>query len=125
MTENEISYIIRGVMYDIYKEFGPGLFEKVYEKILKIRLRKEGLETKSQVDIPLIVDGIVIDSAFRADLIVNDKVIIEIKSVEALAEVHHKQLITYLRLSKLKLGLLVNFNTEDITKSIFRKANKL
>ena len=125
MTENEISFIVRGAIYDIYKEFGPGLFEKVYEKILKIRLQKLGLSVQTQVEIPIIVDDIVIDSAFKADIVVEEKIIIEIKSVEAIAKVHHMQLLTYLRLSKLKLGILVNFNTEDITTSIFRKVNKL
>ncbi|MBL0102460.1 MAG: GxxExxY protein [Bacteroidetes bacterium] len=125
MTENEISYIVRGAIYEVYNEFGPGLFEKVYEKILQIRLRKRGLSVKAQVVVPLIVDGIVIDSAFKADLIVEEKVIVEIKSIDAIGKVQHMQLLTYLRLSKLKLGILVNFNTDEISKSIFRKVNNL
>jgi GxxExxY protein len=125
MTENQISFKIRGCIYKVYNELGPGLFESVYEAALAHELCKAGLNVKSQVPIPVIYDEIKLEMGFRADLIVEDKVIIEIKSIERLAEVHHKQLITYLKLTGLKLGILVNFNTENINDSIFRKVNGL
>ena len=125
MTENEISYAIRGAIFKVYNELGPGLFESVYEAALLYQLKKDGLKVKSQVAIPVIYDDHQLDVGFRLDILVEDKVIIEIKSVEELAKVHHKQILTYLKLTNLKLGILVNFNSDDISKSIFRKANKL
>ena len=123
MTENEISYTIRGAIFKVYNELGAGLFESVYEAALLYQLQKDGLNVKSQVPIPVYYDGVKLDVGFRLDILVHDKVIIEIKSVEELAKVHHKQILTYLKLTKLKLGLLVNFNSDDISKSIFRKIN--
>jgi GxxExxY protein len=105
MTENDISYIIRGAIFNVYNELGPGLFENVYEVTLCYELKKAGLKAESQVRLPVIYDEIKMDIGFRIDILVEDKVIIEIKSVEHLAEVHHKQLITYLKLSDKKLGL--------------------
>jgi GxxExxY protein len=125
MTENDISYIIRGAIFNVYNELGPGLFENVYEVTLCYELKKAGLKAESQVRLPVIYDEIKMDIGFRIDILVEDKVIIEIKSVEHLAEVHHKQLITYLKLSDKKLGLLLNFNSSDISKSIYRKVNNL
>ncbi len=124
-TENEISYLIRGAIFKVYNEFGPGLLESVYETVLLFELQKEGLDVKSQVPLPVFYEGNKLEIGFRLDLLVNDKVLIEIKSVENLAEVHHKQVLTYLKLSNLKLGILVNFNVESITKGIFRKVNGL
>ncbi len=123
MTENEISYAIRGAIFKVYNELGAGLFESVYEAALFYQLQKDGLNVKSQVPIPVYYDGVKLDVGFRLDILVQDKVIIEIKSVEELAKVHHKQILTYLKLTKLKLGLLVNFNSDEISKSIFRKIN--
>lgn len=125
LTENEISYKIRGAIFTIYNRLGPGLLESVYESTLCYELEKLGLRVKMQVGLPLIYDSINMKTAYRIDLLVEGKVIIEIKSVERLLEVHHKQLVTYLRLSGLKLGLLVNFNSAEIDKSIFRKVNNL
>jgi GxxExxY protein len=125
MTENEISFIIRGAIFKVYNALGPGLLESAYEAALGHELKKEGLHVVSQLALPLIYDEIKLDVGYRIDLLVNDKVIIEIKSVENLAEVHHKQVITYLKLSGKKLGLLVNFNCSEIDKSIFRKVNGL
>ncbi len=125
MTENEISYKIRGAIFKVYNALGPGLLESSYEAVLLYELKKEGLDVKSQVPLPLIYDDIKMDIGYRLDLLVEDKVIVEIKSVENLAEVHHKQLITYLKLSGKKLGLLVNFNCMEIDKSIYRKVNGL
>ncbi len=123
MNENDISFHVRKSIFDVYNELGPGLLEKVYEKILAHDLKIKGLEVRTQVPIPIKFKGIEIDSSFIADIIVEDKVIIEIKSIEEIANVHHKQLLTYLKMTGLKLGILVNFNTDHITKSIYRKIN--
>lgn len=125
MTENEISYKIRGVIYKVFNNLGAGLLESAYESVMIYELHKEGLKIQSQVALPLVYDEIKLDVGYRIDLLVEDKVIVEIKSVENLTEVHHKQVITYLKLSGRKLGILVNFNCTDIDKSIFRKVNKL
>ena len=125
MIENEISYKIRGAIFKVFNSLGPGLLESAYEAVLLHELKKDGLEVKAQVPLPLIYDEIKMDVGYRIDLLVENKVIIEIKSVENLAEVHHKQVLTYLKLSGLKLGLLVNFNCVEIDKSIFRKVNGL
>ncbi|WP_347174930.1 GxxExxY protein [Polaribacter uvawellassae] len=125
LSENDISYLIRGAIFKVYNELGPGLLESVYETVLLFELQKQGLEVKSQVPLPVYYEGTKLELGFRLDLLVNDKVIIEIKSVDNLAEVHHKQVLTYLKLSNLKLGILVNFNVESIVKGIFRKVNGL
>lgn len=125
MTENDISYIVRGAIFKVYNELGPGLFESVYESALVYQLRKEGLDVKAQVEVPVFYDNQRLDIGFRIDILVEDAVIIEIKSVEELSKVHHKQVLTYLRVTGLQLALLVNFNSDDITKSIFRKVNGL
>ena len=125
MTENEISYLIRGAIFKIYNSLGAGLFESVYLPIFKYELEKLGLTVKAEVPIPIFYDGIKFDIGFRLDLLVNDKVIVEIKSVERIAEVHHKQVITYLKVTNLKLGILVNFNCDNITNNMFRKVNNL
>lgn len=124
-TENDISYLIRGAIFKVYNELGPGLLESVYEAVLMYELEKQGLSVKRQVALPVFYDNLKLDIGFRLDLLVNNKVVIEIKSVETLAKVHHKQILTYLKLSELKLGILVNFNVDDITKGIFRKVNGL
>lgn len=123
MNENEISFYIRKSIFSVYNEVGPGLLEKVYEKVLALELKNNGLSVKTQVPIPITFKGVFIDSSFIADIIVEDKVIIEIKSIPEIINVHHKQLLTYLKLTKLKLGILVNFNTDYIDKSIIRKIN--
>ena len=125
MDENEISYKIRGCIFKIYNCLGPGLLESVYESVLMYELEKENLIPECQVPIPVIYDNIKLDHGFRADIIVNKKVLIEIKSVDGLSEIHHKQIMTYLRLTNLKLGILVNFNTSNIADSIYRKVNGL
>jgi GxxExxY protein len=125
MTENDISYIIRGTIFKVYNSLGPGLLESVYEAVLMCELKKTGVEVKSQVPLPVIYEGEKLDIGFRIDILVNDLVIIEIKSVEQIADVHHKQVLTYLKLSGKKLGILVNFNTDIISNSIYRKVNKL
>lgn len=125
MTENEISYKIRGAIFNVFNTLGPGLLESAYEAALIYELRKMGLDVESQVALPLIYDEIRMDVGYRIDLLVEDLVIIEIKSVENLAEVHHKQVIAYLKLSGKKLGILVNFNCSRIDESIYRKVNGL
>ncbi len=125
MNENEISYQIRGAVFKVYNELGPGLLESVYETALSYELKQIGLDVKNQVGIPMKYADINFDVGFRLDILVNDKVIIEIKSVEALADVHHKQLLTYLKLTEKKLGLLINFNSSSISNSIIRIVNNL
>lgn len=123
MNENDISYKIRGAIFNIHKKLGPGLFESVYEEILEYELKKDGLKVERQKAIPLNWDGLKMEKGFRADLIVEDKVIIEIKSVEILAKAHFKQLATYVKLTGFKLGLMINFFEDDINKGIHRYIN--
>lgn len=125
MTENDISYKIRGAIFKIYNTFGAGLLESVYVKALKIELQKQGLSVETEVPIPVFYEGENLDIGFRIDLLVNKQVVIEVKSVENLAEVHHKQVLTYLKLTDLRLAILVNFNVANIESGIFRKVNKL
>ncbi|MBP8040356.1 MAG: GxxExxY protein [Bacteroidales bacterium] len=125
MEENKISYIARGCIFEVYNQLGPGLLESVYESALSYELLNQGLKIETQVPIPVNYKDIPLEIGFRADIIIENKVIIEIKSIENIAEVHHKQVLTYMKLTGIKLGLLVNFNTEDIGKSIYRKVNKL
>ncbi|SNR68294.1 GxxExxY protein [Flavobacterium sp. ov086] len=125
MTENEISYVARGAIFKVYNNLGPGLFESVYESALFYELTKANLEVQKQIEIIIPYEEIILDPAFRIDLLVEDKVIIELKSVEDLAPIHYKQLSTYLRLTNKKLGLLVNFNTLNILDDIKRIVNKI
>ncbi len=125
MTENEISYKVRGVIFNLYNELGPGLLEKAYEMALAHELRNEGLIVRTQVGLPFIYKEQKLDVGYVIDILVNEKVILEIKSVEGLADVHYKQLLTYLKLSGCKLGLLINFNTSKIDQNIKRIVNNL
>ena len=121
MTENEISYIIRGAIYKVYNELGPGFLESIYEAALCYQLRKDGLQIASQVPLKVSYDGKTLPIDYRLDILVEDKVIIEIKSVEEMKDLFHKQLLTYMRIAKVRLGILVNFNTGDINSNIIRK----
>ncbi len=125
MTENEISYEIRGAIFNVYNAFGPGLLESVYVAALIFELKKEGLKVMSEVPVPVYYENEKLEVGFRLDLLIEDKVIIEVKSVERLAAVHHKQVLTYLKLTNLKLAILVNFNVDDIKSGIIRKVNGL
>ena len=125
MTENEISKIIVNACYKIHTTLGPGLLESVYEEVLSFELRKSDLDIKRQCGIPVEYETQKLDLGFRADLIIEDKVIIEIKSIECIAPVHQKQLLTYLRLAELRLGILVNFNEALIKNGIQRIVNNL
>jgi GxxExxY protein len=125
MNENKISFDIRGAAFKVHNELGPGLLESVYVNALAYELEKAGYSVKCQVGIPMKYKGIRFDVGFRSDIVVNDQVLIEIKSVESLQDVHHKQLLTYLKLSGKKLGLLINFNQTFLNNSIIRIVNNL
>lgn len=125
LLENEVSYKIRRAIFNVYNALGPGLLESVYVAALVYELKSKELNTKTEVPVPVYYNGIKLELGFRIDILVNDLVIIEVKSVENMAEVHHKQLLTYLKLANKKLGILVNFNSENISSSIFRKVNNL
>tara|TARA_R110002072_G_scaffold269817_1_gene429213 strand:+ start:587 stop:964 length:378 start_codon:yes stop_codon:yes gene_type:complete len=125
MVENEIARIIVNKCYQIHVALGPGLLESVYEEVLYYELTQEGLNVKRQQNLPVFYKDIIMNVGFRADLIVENKVIVELKSVESIVPVHPKQLLTYLKLSGLKLGLLVNFNSPLIKTGITRIINKL
>ncbi|OYQ38156.1 GxxExxY protein [Flavobacterium cyanobacteriorum] len=125
MTENELSKVIVDTCYHIHVTLGPGLLESVYEAILYYELVKQGLKVDRQKPLPLVWDDLKMDVGYRADLIVEDKVLIEIKSVEQIAPVHPKQVLTYLKISGCKLGLLINFNEPLIKTGITRVVNNL
>ena len=111
--------------FRLHTELGPGLLESVYEQVLAARLRKAGLQVETQKTIPIVVDDLTIPDAFRADLVVGGKLIVELKSVEEMKPIFAKQLLTYLRLSGLKLGLLLNFGAPSLKNRIERVANNL
>jgi len=124
MTENEISYQIRGAIYEVYNALGPGLLESIYEAALLVELHDHrGLDVKQQEPIDVFYKGKKLNVDYRLDLLVEDKVIIELKSVEEMKKVFHLQLKTYLKITNKKLGILVNFNCDDINKNIWRIAN--
>ena len=125
MTENEISKLVLDLSIKIHKILGPGLLESAYEDCLEYELIKIGLKTRRQVPIPLIYDGVKLGDGFRADLVVDDKVLIELKSVKELQDIHYAQTITYLRLTGMKLGLLINFNCTYVSKQFKRVVNGL
>jgi GxxExxY protein len=125
MLENDISYIVRGAIFKVYNSLGPGLLESVYVAALVYELTKAGLSVKTEVPVPVIYEDQILELGFRIDILVNDLVIIEVKSIEQIVEVHHKIVLTYLKLAGKKLAILVNFNTDDISKSIYRKVNNL
>ena len=120
MTDNDISYKIRGAIFNVYNFLGPGLLESVYEEALVYELKQLGLKVERQKEVPIKYKDTILNTALRLDLIVEDKVIIELKSVSALKDIHFKQTLTYLRLLELNLGILVNFNTHNILNSIHR-----
>jgi GxxExxY protein len=125
MTENEIATIVVDSSLQVHRTLGPGLLESVYQAALSYELKKRGLIVVQQLGLPVRYEGVKLDLGFRVDLIVGEKVVIEIKSVDALAPVHKKQLETYLRLMDLRLGLLINFNVVLIKDGIQRVVNRL
>ena len=114
MTESDITYQIRGAIYEVYKSLGPGLLETVYEEALTYELQKRGLKVERQKEVPIHYDGQLLKTSLRLDMLVEDQVIIELKSVKELQDVFFKQTRTYLRLMGLHVGILVNFNVDDI-----------
>lgn len=124
MTENEISYQIRKAIFNVYNGLGPGLLESIYQKVLIYELEDLGLQVKYEVPFPIVYNDIVFDCNFRIDILVEDLVIIELKSVKNLEDIHYKQLSTYLKLADKRLGILVNFNTVNILDSIKRVVYK-
>lgn len=125
MTENQIATNVVDAAFKIHNTLGPGLFESVYEAALDFELQKRGMRVNQQVGLPVHYESVRLELGFRVDLLVEDKLIVEIKSIEAIAPVHKKQLLTYLRLMDLRLGLLINFNVELIKDGIQRVVNKL
>jgi GxxExxY protein len=125
MTENEISKIVFDLCVKIHRKYGPGLFESVYEEIFCYELTKLNIQFVRQQGIPVVHEEVRLEIGFRADIIIENKVILELKSVESLADVHYKQLLTYLKLADLKLGMLINFNVALIKDGIHRIVNKL
>ena len=125
MGENEISKVILDAAFRVHTILGPGLLESVYEAALTHELRKAGLEVETQVPIPVIYDGVKLPIGFRLDVLVENKVVLELKSCEQLIPIHSKQLLNYLRLADLRLGLLFNFNVESLKGNIIRLANNL
>ena len=123
--ENALSKTILDAAFRVHSAVGPGLLEKAYEACLAYELRRAGLDVKTQVALPLLYKELRIDIAYRLDLLVNDLVVIELKSVDALAAIHQAQLISYLKLSRKKLGLLINFNVVHLRDGIKRVVNNL
>ncbi|HZJ80753.1 MAG TPA: GxxExxY protein [Dysgonamonadaceae bacterium] len=125
MTENEISSKIIGCAIDIHKSLGPGLLESAYQECLFYKLKKEGLRVEKEKAMPLIYEEVHLDCGYRIDLLVENKVVIELKSVEALTDVHMAQTLTYMKLGDYKLGLLMNFNVNLLKNGVKRVVNKL
>jgi GxxExxY protein len=123
VTENEIAQIIVDVAYKIHVQYGPGLLESAYQALMVYELRKRGLKVEDEKPIPLVHDSVEMGVGYRADLIVEDKVIVELKSVEEVSRLHKKQLKTYLKLADMRLGLLINFGAVLIKEGISRVAN--
>ena len=123
MTDNELTYEIRGAIFDVYNELGPGLLESVYEEALAFELKERGLEVERQVEVPVIYKGNELKTPLRLDLLVNNQVIVELMSVEEMRPVFAKQLLTYLKLLDKRVGLLVNFNTSNLRENIKRIVN--
>ena len=123
MEDDDLTYIIRGCIFNVYNKLGPGLFESVYEAALCYELDKAGLKYKRQQELPVYYDDIILDVAFRIDIFVEDSIVIEIKSVEEFSKVHYKQIITYLKLLNVSIGILVNFNTDSIKENMKRIVN--
>ena len=124
-TENSIAKIIVDVAYQIHKTMGPGLLESAYQSFMVNDLRKRGLKIKSEVLMPVVYDKVILNNGYRADIIVEDLVIVELKAVEKIAYVHQQQMLTYLKASNLKLGLLINFGAPLIKYEIKRVVNGL
>ena len=123
MTDNELTYEIRGAIFDVYNELGPGLLESVYEEALALELKVRGLKVERQVEVPIRYKGNELKTPLRLDLLIENQIIVELKSVEEMKPVFAKQLLTYLRLLDKRVGLLVNFSSNNIREGIKRIAN--
>lgn len=125
MTENELSSIIIGAAIEVHKQLGPGLLESSYEICLAYELKQKGLHVKTQIPLPIIYKEVNLETGYRIDIIVEKKVIIEVKAVDEFSNIHLAQILTYLKLSELKLGLLLNFNVAKMSEGIKRVVNRL
>lgn len=125
MTENELSNIIIGVAIDVHKALGPGLLESAYKECMFYKLKELGLLVEKEKAMPLVFEGVKLDCGYRVDILVENKVVIELKSVDALNDVHLAQTLTYLKLGNFKLGLLINFNVALLKEGIKRVVNNL
>lgn len=125
MMENEISKYIIGAAIEVHKQLGPGLLESSYEACMAHELKSRGLDVIAQQALPIVYKGIKLNAGYRIDLLVENKVIVEIKSVDALAPIHTAQILTYLRLKDIKLGLLINFNSTRIVDGLKRVVDNL
>ena len=123
MTEKQITYEIRGAIYETYKALGPGMLENDYEEVLCYFLKKRNLKVERQKELPIIIDNHKLESKMRLDLLVEDTIIVELKAVNEMKDIFYQQLLSYLKIAHLHTGILVNFNTNDITKSIWNKVN--
>lgn len=118
-TDDELSFLIRGAIFEVHNNLGPGLLEEVYEEALVYELKQKGLDVKTQISVPVFYKGVRLSKNYRLDVLVNEQIIVELKSVEELNKIHYKQLLSYLRLANLRVGLLVNFNCETIDRNNF------
>ncbi len=125
MSENDLATLALDICFRLHKQYGPGLFESVYEELFCYEWGKTGIELKRQHGIPLVHEEIKLNMGFRADIIVGQKLLIEFKSIEGLTDLHFKQVLTYLKLTDLRLGLLINFNVVLLKDGIRRIANKM
>lgn len=125
MAENELATLALDICFELHKKYGPGLFESVYEELFCYEWEKTGIPFKRQQGIPLIHEEVKLEVGFRADVILDNKVLLEFKSTEGIAEVHFKQVLTYLKLANIRLGLLINFNVVMLRTGIKRIANNL
>ncbi len=125
MTENEISSKIIGASIEVHRQLGPGLLESTYEACLAHELKLMGLEVKQQLPLPVVYKEIKLNAGYRIDLIVENKVIVEVKSIDVLAPIHTAQILTYLKLKEIKLGLLINFNSVKLIDGLKRIVNNL
>lgn len=123
MIEENLTYQIRGAIFDVYNTLGPGLLESVYEEALVFELQQRGLKVERQVEVPILYKGQELKTALRLDLLIENTIIVELKSVEEMKPVFAKQLLTYLRLLDKRVGLLVNFSSNNIREGIIRIAN--
>lgn len=125
MRHNEITGVVVDIAIDIHRKLGPGLFESVYQKVLVYELRKRAFDVQEEWPIPVVWEDVKLEVGFRADLVINGMVIVELKSIESVAPVHKKQLLTYLRLADMRVGLLINFGEELLKSGIHRVVNNL